>query len=114
MTDNPNARHTAQKGDTKTTTIKKIGDHLKVEYTAKRSDDKGWLEFSPKYLHIELNGQPLTTCEELKIVIKDGWPTATISLNLESIEIDADTMTRLQAFVGNKEYKNPNEEEDDE
>jgi len=79
-----------------------VGDHLKVRIDATR-DEGRWLNFSPANVRIELNGQPLTTCQELTIHIKDGFPVATLKLHLEGIDIDADTMTRLQAFVDAKE-----------
>jgi hypothetical protein len=76
-----------------------VGDHLRIRYFANRGES-GWLEFSPANLYIELNGQQLQTCKEVSITVKElGIPEATIKMDLEGIDIDADTLTRLAAFV---------------
>lgn len=102
----PNARAVKQDGDETKVTYAKIGDHLKLEYHATRPDPesgKHWIEFNPANIRVELNGQPLTTCQEIEIWIsEDGLPHARLSLNLESIDIDMDTLTHLTAFANQK------------
>ena len=98
MMDAPNARGQSDKGGVE---YKRVGDHLKIRYEPETNGT--WLNFSAANLKVELNGQPLTTCQEVTVTIKNGWPTATLRLDLETVDIDAYTMTRLEAFLKIKE-----------
>jgi hypothetical protein len=91
----PNARSTGEDGKA---TYKRVGDNLKIRYAATRGET-GWIEFDPSCMEVELNGQPLTTCQEVVLIIRDGFPVVTLTLNLETVDVDADTLTRLQAIV---------------
>lgn len=95
----PNARAVTEDGARYAT----IGDHLKVRVVAERGE-KGWLGFGPQCVSIELNGQPLTTCQKIEMSIdRDGFPLATLTLALDSIDIDADTLTALKVFLKHQE-----------
>lgn len=95
MEDAPNARTIGADGEPE---YSRVGDNLKIRYQAERG--KGWVSFNPANLHIELNGVPLTTCQSVIVKVGPGLiPEATLKMNLESIDIDADTMTALEAFV---------------
>jgi hypothetical protein len=99
MEDSPNARIEDDEGEIK---YKTIGDNLKIRYKAERKG--GWLNYSSANLHVELNGQPLTTCVEVRLDLRpENFPRTTLVLDLESIDIDADTMTALQAIIEAKE-----------
>lgn len=80
------------------------GDCLKILYKAERG--KGWIDFNPAYLMIWLNGQPLKFVQEIKLSIgKDLVPNATITFNLEEVDIDASTLLALHAILDSKEAK---------
>lgn len=102
----PNARKV---GDDGTVTYGRLtGDSLKIRWKARRGTVEGypsWIEFSPADLIVELNGVPLTTCQGVEVNFKrnEGFPLAKISFTLEELDIDAETMTILQAYVEQKE-----------
>lgn len=78
-----------------------IGDTLKLRYKAERKG--GWLEFSPANVYVELNGVPITLLQELTLHmnVKSFAPTVALKIALTDIDIDADTLTALEAFVKN-------------
>lgn len=78
-----------------------LGDTLKIRYKAERENN--WISFNPANVHIELNGVPITLCQELTLhmSLDDAAPTATLKMALTDIDIDADTLTALEFFVKN-------------
>lgn len=96
----PNARGYSRDGTTMG--IARVGDTLKVRYKAVKEEGSSWLTFDPANLHIELNGEPVWVCDKLELVIDnmaDSMPRCRLSITLEEIDIDADTLNALQAFV---------------
>jgi hypothetical protein len=102
LDDAPNAR--AEDRDGEVVEYGRVGDVLKFRYSAKR-DNRGWAKFNPAYAHVELNGVPIKFCQELKFIFGDGIPKATITVSLEDIDIDSDSLIALKAIVEAKEAK---------
>jgi hypothetical protein len=97
----PNARVFDEKGKAIAYDHVGPGDSLKIIYKASR--DKGWIKFSPAFLYVWLNGQPLTTLQKIVLTINEvGVPYARITIKLTDIDIDADTLTALAAIVKQK------------
>lgn len=100
MDDVPNARIVPEDKEVK---YRRIADVLKIRYRAEVDEGGKWLTFNSANLHVELNGQPISLCTFINIDIRDDdAPRATLGLQLESIDIDMDTMIALQAIVDTK------------
>lgn len=82
-----------------------LGDTLKVTWHARRDPDKVWIEFHPADLKVELNGVELTTCSGVSVDFSrdSGAPRARLDFTLEKLDIDAETLIALQAFVKQNE-----------
>lgn len=96
----PNARALNDEG-TVTAYDRLSGDTLKIRWKARREPDKKWIEFSPADLEVELNGVAMTTCQAVSVTfdLDKGFPAATLSFTLEELDIDAETLIALEAFV---------------
>lgn len=101
MENAPNARATSADGE-KVEYGVVMESRLKVRWKAQR--EKGWIHFSPADLEVSLNDVPLMI-DELVITIdtKGKLPRARLGFNLSELDIDADTMLALQAYVEQKE-----------
>lgn len=100
MDDAPNTRIENEDGEIK---YRRVADHLKIRYKAEVGEKGRWLTFNPGNLFVELNGQSINLCTSVYIDIRDNdAPRATLGLQLESIDIDMDTMIALQAIVDTK------------
>lgn len=99
----PNARAKNDEGEV-TAWGRLLGDKLKIRWKAHRAEGSSWIEFSPADLIVELNGIPLTTCQAVSIDFNrnEGFPLAKLSFTLEELDIDAETLTALQAYVEQK------------
>lgn len=74
------------------------GGSLKIKFKA--INEGGWLEYSPANLSIEFNGQPVQACQEVTLHIgKDGVPHATLKFTLDDLEVDAEVLAALEAYV---------------
>jgi hypothetical protein len=74
------------------------GGSLKIKFKAIK--ERGFIDYSPANLSIEFNGKPVEACQEVTLHIgRDGVPHATLKFTLDEIEIDADVLTALEAYV---------------
>jgi hypothetical protein len=97
MEDVPNARAVSADGE-KAEYGRVMESRLKVKWHARRA--RSWIEFAPGDLEVTLNDVPLLL-DELVITIdpKGKLPRARIGFTMTELDIDADTMLALQAYV---------------
>lgn len=99
MDDIPNARMEIEPG---VNVYQRVGGALKIRFRAKR--DGSFIEYSSANMHVELNGMEIEELQELTLHFGQGlWPTATIKFALDDIDIDMDSLKRLEVFVKDKE-----------
>lgn len=88
------------------TRYERAGGRLKLKYEATREEGKSWIHFDPSSLQIELDGLKIEYCQSVSIRIeKGGIPTAVLSLNLDSIDIDANTLLVLETYLKDQQGK---------
>jgi hypothetical protein len=60
--------------------------------------------YNPAFTKVALNGVDISGClKELTLFVQDGEvPVARLYINLDSVEVDADTITSLTAWVPKK------------